>query len=152
MGIDITYVRLKHGFVYLTAIIDWRSRYIVAWTNLDDTLDISPALRAVEKAFRISKPEIFNSDQGSQFTSNEYTSYLKDNNVKISMDGKRRWADNIMVERWFRTLKYEEVYLNDYKNIRDARSKISAFIDVYNNVRHHSAIGYRTPASVTMAA
>lgn len=146
-SIDITYIRLKHGFVYLTAIIDWHSRYIVAW-DLDDTLDTSSALRAVEKAFRISRPEIFNSDQGSQFTSHEYTSYLKNHNVKISMDGKKRWADNIMVERWFRTLKYEEVYLNEYKNIRDARFKIGAFIEVYNNVRHHSSISYRTPASV----
>lgn len=146
-SIDITYIRLKHGFVYLTAIIDWYSRHIVAW-DIDDTLDTSSALRAVEKAFRIAKPEIFNSDQGSQFTSNDYTNYLKENNVKISMDGKKRWADNIMVERWFRTLKYEEVYLNEYKNIRDARRKIGEFINVYNNIRHHSAIGYRTPSSV----
>ena len=146
-SIDITYIRLKHGFVYLTAIIDWYSRHIVAW-DIDDTLDTSSALRAVEKAFRIAKPEILNSDQGSQFTSNDYTNYLKANDVKISMDGKKRWADNIMVERWFRTLKYEEVYLNEYKNIRDARSKISSFIGVYNNIRHHSAIGYKTPSSV----
>lgn len=146
-SIDITYIRLKHGFVYLTAIIDWYSRRIIAW-DLDDTLDTASALRAVEKGFKIAKPEILNSDQGAQFTSNDYTNYLKENNVKISMDGKKRWADNIMVERWFRTLKYEEVYLDEYKNIRDARTKIGAFIDVYNNVRHHSAIGYRTPSSV----
>lgn len=146
-SIDITYIRLKHGFKYLTGIIDWYSRCIVAW-DLDDTLDTSSALRAVEKAFEVAKPEILNSDQGSQFTSHIYTDYLKKNDVKISMDGKKRWADNIMVERWFRTLKYEEVYLNEYKNIREARASIRAFIQVYNWKRHHSSIGYKTPASV----
>jgi len=145
-SIDITYIRLKHGFIYLTAIIDWYSRCIVAW-DLDDTLDTTSALNAVEKAFAIAKPEILNSDQGCQFTSNKYTDYLKEHVVKISMDGKKRWADNIMIERWFRTLKYDEVYLNSYKNIRDARKQIGKFINTYNWVRHHSAIGYKTPAS-----
>ena len=146
-GIDITYIRLEHGFVYLTAIIDWYSRCIIAW-DLDDTLDTTSALNTVKKAFEIAKPDILNSDQGSQFTSNKYTEYLKENDVKISMDGKNRWADNIIIERWFRTLKYEEVYLNDYANIRDARNKIGNFINTYNWVRHHSAIGYKSPASL----
>jgi putative transposase len=150
-GIDITYIRLEHGFVYLTAIIDWYSRCIVAW-DLDDTLDTTSALNAVKKALEIAKPDILNSDQGSQFTSNKYTEYLKENDVKISMDGKNRWADNIIIERWFRTLKYEEVYLNDYANIRDARNKIGNFINTYNWVRHHSAIGYKSPASLYYGA
>ena len=132
---------------YVTAIIDWYSRCIVAW-DLDDTLDTTSALNAVKKAFEIAKPDILNSDQGSQFTSNKYTEYLKEHVVKISMDGKNRWADNIIIERWFRTLKYEEVYLNDYANIRDARNKIGNFINTYNWVRHHSAIGYKSPASL----
>lgn len=146
-SIDITYIRLEHGFVYLTAIIDWYSRYIVGW-HLDDTLDTTAALYAVESAFSIAKPEILNSDQGCQFTSHLYTDYLKEKKVQISMDGKGRWADNIMIERWFRSLKHEEVYLNEYKNLRDARVKIGNYIATYNWDRHHSAIGYKTPASV----
>lgn len=146
-SIDITYIRLKHGFVYLTAIIDWYSRCIVGW-ELDDTLDTSMVINALKKAFRVATPEILNSDQGCQFTSQEYTEFVKKHNVKISMDGKRRWADNIMIERWFRTLKYEEVYLNDYSNIREARKQIARFIHIYDFMRLHSAIGYQTPASM----
>ena len=146
-SIDITYIRLKHGFIYLTAIIDWHSRYIVGW-DLDDTLDTYSALQAVKKAFETRKPEILNSDQGCQFTSNRYTDFLKENGVQISMDGKKRWADNIMIERWFRTLKYDEVYLNSYDNIRDARRQIGNFINSYNWERHHSSIGYVSPASL----
>lgn len=150
-SIDITYIRLKHGFIYLTAIIDWYSRHIVAW-DLEDTLDTTSALNAVKKAFEIVKPEILNSDQGCQFTSNKYTDYLKEHGIKISMDGKKRWADNIMIERWFRTLKYDGVYLNDYVNIRDARKQIGNFINTYNWVRHHSSIGYKLPASLYYGA
>ncbi len=150
-SIDITYIRLKHGFVYLTAIIDWHSRYIVGW-HLDDTLDTTAALEAVKKAFLTAKPEILNSDQGCQFTSHLYTDYLKENNVQISMDGKGRWADNILIERWFRSLKHEEVYLNEYHNLRDARKKIGNYIDTYNWTRHHSAIGYKAPASLYFEA
>lgn len=146
-SIDITYIRLKHGFVYLTAIIDWYSRYIVGW-SLDDTLDTTAALTAVKQAFTVAMPDILNSDQGVQFTSHQYTDYLKNNSVQISMDGKGRWADNIFIERWFRTLKYDEVYINEYKNIRDARTKIADFINRYNWKKHHSSLGYVTPASV----
>jgi len=103
-SIDITYIRLKHGFIYLTALIDWYSRCIVGW-ELDDTLSARMVTRAVNKAFETAKPEILNSDQGSQFTSDEYIKLVESNRVKISMDGKRRWADNIPIERWFRTLK-----------------------------------------------
>jgi putative transposase len=146
-SIDITYIRLEHGFVYLTAIIDWYSRCIVGW-EIDDTLATPMVLKALEKAFSVSKPEILNSDQGSQFTGHEYIEFLQKNKVQISMDGKKRWADNIMIERWFRTLKYEEVYLKDYKGIRDARTQIGAFIHNYNFERLHSALDYRTPASM----
>lgn len=143
-SIDITYIRLRHGFIYLTAIIDWYSRMIVGW-ELDDTLDTRMVTNAVNKAFSIAKPEIMNSDQGSQFTGERYTNLLKQNRVKISMDGVGRWADNIPIERWFRTLKYEEVYLKDYENIREARREISGFIQDYNFLRIHSAID-ATPA------
>ena len=146
-SIDITYIRLKHGFVYLTAIIDWFSRCIVGW-EIDDTLDTSMVVRALKKAFSVASPIILNSDQGSQFTSHEYIDFVEGNKVTISMDGKSRWADNIVIERWFRTLKYEEVYLNDYANIREARKQIGEFIHNYNFERLHSSLDYRTPASV----
>ena len=144
-SIDITYIKLHHGFVYLTAIIDWYSRCIVGW-ELDDTLATPMVLRALEEAFKAAKPTILNSDQGSQFTGHDYIEYVEKNAVKISMDGKSRWADNIMIERWFRTLKYDEVYLKDYENIRDARRQIGDFIHGYNFERLHSALGYQTPA------
>jgi len=150
-SIDITYIRLKHGFIYLTAIIDWHSRCIVGW-ELDDTLATPMVLRAVEKALAMGKPEILNSDQGSQFTSHDYTDFLKANQIQISMDGKGRWADNILIERWFRTLKYEEVYLKDYRNIKEARQQIAAFIDTYNYERLHSALDYQAPATVYQLA
>jgi len=144
-SIDITYIKLHHGFVYLTAIIDWYSRCIVGW-ELDDTLATPMVLRALEDAFKVARPEILNSDQGSQFTGHDYIEYVEKNAVKISMDGKSRWADNIMIERWFRTLKYDEVYLKDYENIRDARRQIGDFIHRYNFERLHSALDYQTPA------
>lgn len=143
-SIDITYIRLRHGFVYLTAIIDWYSRMIVGW-ELDDTLETRMVLQAVNKAFLTAKPEILNSDQGCQFTSEQYIQEIKNSRVKISMDGIGRWADNIPIERWFRTLKYEEVYLKDFENIREARKEIGQFIHDYNFVRIHSAID-NTPA------
>ena len=137
------YIRLKHGFIYLTAIIDC----IVGW-ELDDTLATPMVLRAVEKALDTGKPEILNSDQGSQFTSHDYTDFLKANQIQISMDGKGRWADNILIERWFRTLKYEEVYLKEYLNIKEARQQIAAFIYTYNYERLHSALDYQAPAKI----
>jgi len=146
-SIDITYIKLRHGFVYLTAIIDWYSRCIVGW-DIDDTLATPSVMRALGKAFQVARPEILNSDQGSQFTSHEYIEYVKSNRVKISMDGKSRWADNIMIERWFRTLKYDEVYMKDYENIKDARKQIGNFIHNYNFEKLHSALGYQSPAAV----
>jgi len=144
-SIDITYIPMKHGFLYLTAIIDWASRCIVGW-ELDDTLDTHAVIEACKKAFKVAKPEILNSDQGCQFTSNEYRQLLKNEGIRQSMDGKSRWADNIMIERWFRSLKWEEVYLTEYANIREARAAIGRYIYKYNFERCHSAIGNIPPA------
>ena len=146
-SIDITYIPIKHGFIYLTAVIDWYSRCIVGW-EVDDTLDTGMVIRALEKAFLVARPEILNSDQGCQFTSQRYIDFLKANGIRQSMDGKSRWADNIMIERWFRTFKYDEAYLTQYANIREARSCIARYIHTYNFERCHSAIGHRRPAEV----
>ena len=146
-SIDITYIKLNRSFVYLTAIIDWHSRCIVGW-DLDDTLGTAMVKRALSKALEVSTPEIINSDQGSQFTSNDYVSFVKENKMQISMDGKGRWADNIMIERWFRTLKYDEVYLKDYENMKEARKEIKNFIHKYNFEKLHSSLDYLTPAEL----
>ena len=122
-SIDITYLPMKHGFLYLTAIIDWYSRCIVGW-DVDDTLDTTMVINACKKAFKVAKPLIINSDQGSQFTSDKYIEFIRDNGIRQSMDGKSRWADNIMIERWFRSFKYEEAYLTEYANLKEAREAI----------------------------
>ena len=145
-SIDITYIPIKRGFLYLTAIIDWHSRCIVGW-ELDDTLDTRACLEACKKALKVAKPEILNSDQGCQFTSHEYKDFLKENGIRQSMDGKSRWADNIMIERWFRTFKYDEAYLTEWHNLKEARKAIAAYIHKYNFERCHSAIGSVPPAS-----
>lgn len=145
-SIDITYIPIKHGFLYLTAIIDWYSRCIVGW-EIDDTLDTRMVINALKKAFKVAKPLILNFDQGCQFTSTEYIAFLKENHIRQSMDGKSRWADNIMIERWFRSFKYEEGYLTQYANIREARAAIKSYVHTYNFERCHSAINNQTPAS-----
>lgn len=145
-SIDITYIGMKHGFLYLTAIIDWYSRCIVGW-ELDDTLDTRACIEACRKAFQVAKPEILNSDQGCQFTSSEYKAFLKGNGILQSMDGKSRWADNITIERWFRSFKYDEAYLTEWHNIREARRDIAAYIHTYNFERCHSGIGNVPPAT-----
>lgn len=144
-SIDITYIPIADGFVYLTAIIDWASRCIVGW-EVDDTLDTRMVIKALEMAFKVATPRILNSDQGSQFTSKAYVDFVQAEKVRISMDGKGRWADNIMIERWFRSLKYDEVYLTSYENIREARSAISKYIKTYNFDRFHSSLNYEAPA------
>ncbi len=146
-SIDITYIPIRHGFLYLTAIIDWHSRCIVGW-ELDDTLDTRACMEACGKAFLTAKPVILNSDQGCQFTSSLYKEFLRENNVRQSMDGKSRWADNIVIERWFRTFKYDEVYLTEWHNIKEARDAIAAYVFKYNFERCHSSIGNVPPASV----
>jgi putative transposase len=141
---DITYVRLTHGFVYLMAILDWYSRYVVAW-EISTILEAGFCLEALRRALRISRPEIFNSDQGSQFTSEDFTGLLENEGIKVSMDGRGRVYDNIFVERLWRSVKYEEVYLHDYQTVPAARSNLSAYFEFYNNERPHEALGYRTP-------
>ncbi|MEI3216593.1 MAG: IS3 family transposase [Lachnospiraceae bacterium] len=146
-SIDITYIPMKHGFLYLTAIIDWYSRCIVGW-DVDDTLDTTMVINACNKAFKIAKPLIINSDQGSQFTSDKYIDFIRDNGIRQSMDGKSRWADNIMIERWFRSFKYEEAYLTEYANLKEAREAIGRYIYNYNFERCHQAIDNKRPAEV----
>jgi len=146
-GIDITYVRLEAGWMYLVAILDWHSRYVVSW-ELDQTLELPFVLSAVERAFKGASPLILNSDQGSHFTSPQYLSRVEANGVKISMDGKKRALDNIFTERLWRTVKYEEVYLKSYESPKAARYGLSRYLSFYNQERPHQALGYRTPEEV----
>ena len=144
---DITYLPMAHGFLYLVAIIDWYSRRVLSW-RLSTTLETSFCVEALNEALaRYGQPDIFNTDQGSQFTAEEFTAVLLDRGVKISMDGKGRCIDNIFVERLWRSLKYEEVYLNAYETVSEARAGIAYYLDFFNNERPHSAIGHQTPAS-----
>jgi putative transposase len=145
---DITYIRLTHGWAYMTAIIDWYSKAILSW-RLSNTIDKYFCIEALEDALSIhGKPEIFNTDQGSQFTSPDFTKVLKDAEIKISMDGKGRALDNLPIERFWRTLKWDEVYLKDYENLPDARLQIGKYIELYNRRRPHATLGGKTPMSV----
>ena len=144
---DITYIPMKHGFLYLTAIIDWYSRCIVGW-DVDDTLDTTMVINACKKAFKVAKPLIINSDQDSQFTSDKYIEFIRNSGIRQSMDGKSRWADNIMIERWFRSFKYEEAYLTEYANLKEVREAIGRYIYTYNFERCHQSIGNKRPAEV----
>jgi len=144
---DITYIPMAKGFLYLVSIMDWYSRYVVAW-SLSNTLDADFCVEALEEALGKGTPEVFNTDQGSQFTSEGFTGLLEQHVVRISMDGKGRYTDNIFVERLWRTVKYEEVYLKAYSNGRDAKSGLDAYYHFYNTERPHQALGYRTPAEV----
>jgi putative transposase len=145
---DITYIPMARGFLYLVAIIDWASRAVLAW-RLSNSMDVSFCLEALDEALaRFGKPEIFNTDQGSQFTSTDFTGRLEAAAVRISMDGRGRWLDNVFIERLWRSLKYEEVYLKVYADGREARACISAWITFYNGRRPHQALGNRTPIAV----
>ena len=144
-SIDITYIPIRHGFLYLTAVIDRYSRCIVGW-KVDDTLDTEMVINALKKSFAVAKPHILNSDQGCQFTSRQYIDFVKENDIRQSMDGKSRWTNNIMTECWFRSFKYEEVYLTQYNNIKEARTAIGRYIHTYNFERCHSALDYKPPA------
>jgi putative transposase len=146
-GIDITYVRLRHSWMYLVAVLDWYSRYVVAW-ELDETLEMPFVLCAVDRALACATPDIVNSDQGSHFTSPHYTSRVLAAGAHISMDGRGRVFDNIFTERLWRTVKYEEVYLHDYESPRQARGSLTHYFDFYNYQRLHQALDYRTPAEV----
>lgn len=144
---DITYIRLRGGFVYLTAVMDWHSRYVLSW-ELSNTLDASFCVEALERALTISKPEIFNSDQGCQYTSEAFTARLKAAGIRISMDGRGRVFDNIFVERLWRTIKYEEVYLKDYAGVTEARDSLARYLRFYNHERIHQSLNWSTPAEV----
>jgi len=146
-AIDITYIPVVGSWLYLVAVLDIYARYIVSWT-LDDTLELPFVLDAVKRALAQATPEIWNSDQGSHFTSPHYIQLLEQAGVQISMDGKGRALDNIFIERLWRTVKYEDVYLRDYRSPRDVRIGLNAYLKHYNEQRPHSALGYRTPAEV----
>jgi putative transposase len=141
---DITYIPMARGFLYLVAVMDWVSRYVLAW-RLSNLLDADFCIEALEEALRQGRPDIFNTDQGSQFTGDGFTGVLRGHGVAISMDGRGRFADNIFVERLWRSLKYEEVYLKAYENVAQARHGIAAYFEFYNHHRLHQALGYRTP-------
>jgi len=144
---DITYIPMARGFLYLVAIIDWYSRYVLSW-RLSNTLDAEFCVEALQEALRKGRPDIFNTDQGAQFTSEAFIGLLEQHGVRISMDGKGRYADNLFIERLWRTVKYEEVYLKAYQNGREARIGIGNYFRFYDADRPHQALGYRTPAEV----
>ncbi len=144
---DITYIRMPRGFVYLMAVMDWYSRYVLSW-EVSVTLDTSFCLDALDRALRVATPEIFNNDQGVQFTSAEFTTRLKAADIRISWDGRGRALDNIFVERLWRSVKYEEVYLKDYASVPDAVSNLRDYFMFYNHERLHQSLDYQTPAQV----
>jgi len=144
---DITYIRLTQGWLYLVAIMDWFSRYVVSW-KVSITLEMDFCIAALEEALHMARPEIFNSDQGTQFTSPMFTSILLRHEVRISMDGRGRVFDNIFTERLWRSVKYEEVYVNEYDSVKTATDRIDAYFDLYNNRRLHEALGYVPPAEI----
>jgi putative transposase len=144
-AMDITYIPMARGFVYLAVVLDWLTRRVLAW-RLSITMEVDFCLEAVEEALvRHGKPEIFNTDQGSQFTSDAFTGLLLKNVVSISMDGRGAWRDNVFVERLWRSVKYEEVYLRAYDTVADARTSLGRYLDFYNRKRPHSSLGARTP-------
>lgn len=148
---DITYIRLRNGFVYLVAILDWYSRLVLAW-ELSISLEVGFCLAALERALADQRPEIFNSDQGVQFTSTQFQAPLLAAQVRLSMDGRGRVFDNIFVERFWRSVKYEEVYLKDYQDVAAARAGLGQYFTFYNTERFHQALDYRTPQSVHFGA
>jgi len=146
-GVDITYLRMKGGWMYLVAYLDWYSRFVVSW-EVDQTLEIGFVIEALKKALAVCIPEIVNSDQGSHFTSPRHTSILLENKVRISMDGRGRAMDNIFTERLWRSVKYENIYINDYGTPKELRAGLTKYFNDKNYVIPHQALGYRTPAEV----
>jgi putative transposase len=149
-SIDITYIRMAHGFVYLVAVMDWFSRFVLSWV-LSLTMELDFCVEALKRALRRGRPEIFNSDQGAQFTSDGFTGELEARHIAISMDGRGRYLDNILIERLWRSLKYEEVYLKDYERVTEACEGIGRYFRFYNYERLHSSLDYRMPASIYLA-
>ncbi|RLC35545.1 IS3 family transposase [candidate division Kazan bacterium] len=141
------YIRMLRGFLYLVAVMDWYSRYVLTWA-LSISMEKEFCLEALDKALKVSCPKIFNTDQGSQFTSKEFTGRLEAKGIAISMDGRGRVFDNIFIEHLWRTVKYEEVYLHDYGNVREAKEGLWRYFEFYNNERIHSSLGYLTPHEV----
>jgi putative transposase len=144
---DITYIRLHGGFIYLVAVMDWFSRYVLSWA-VSITMDVSFCLEALDQALEVARPDIFNTDQGAQFTSHDFTERLAAAGILMSMDGRGRALDNVFVERLWRTVKYEEVYLKDYETPREAMQGLATFFVRYNEWRQHQALDYRTPAAI----
>ena len=144
---DITYIRMKKGWLYLIAIMDWYSRYVLSW-ELSTTLEVDFCINALNKALTVGKPKIFNSDQGVQYTSEKFIQILRENDIEISMDSRGRVFDNIFTERLWRSLKYEEVYIKDYSDVREAKEGIESYFKFYNNERPHQSLGYKTPYEV----
>jgi putative transposase len=147
---DITYVPMRHGFMYLTAVIDWYSRYVLSW-RLSNTLEGRFCLEALDAALALGRPEIFNTDQGSQFTAREYTDRLEEAGIAVSRDGRGRALDNVFVERLWRSVKYEDIYINDYERVPDLESGLEAYFWFYDEERPHQSLGYRTPGEVYRA-
>jgi putative transposase len=147
---DITYVPMKRGFMYLTAVIDWYSRYVLSW-RLSNTMDVGFCLEALEEALSRGRPEIFNTDQGSQFTSREYTGRLEAAGVAVSRDGRGRALDNVFVERLWRSVKYEDIYIKDYDRVSELEAGLTAYFRFYDEERLHQSLGYRTPGEVHRA-
>lgn len=148
---DITYIRLRGGFIYLVAIIDWFSRFVISW-EVSNSLESDFCISALNRALIRAKPEIFNSDQGVQFTSQAFTGVLKEHEITISMDGRGRALDNVFVERLWRSVKYEEVYLNEYRSAKQAVGRLRQYFQFYNNERRHQSLDYETPAVVYKSA
>jgi putative transposase len=144
---DITYIRLRHGFVYLVAVMDWFSRYVLSW-EISVTMETGFCIAALDWALRRGRPEIFNTDQGAQFTSGDFTRRLVDEGIRISMDGRGRVFDNIFVERLWRAVKYEDIYLKDYTDVPMLIGGLGDYFDFYNRERPHQSLDYRTPASM----
>lgn len=144
---DITYIRMAQGFAYLVAVMDWHSRFVLSW-SLSLTMELDFCIEALRSALRQGRPEIFNSDQGSQFTSEKFTGELEARRIAVSMDGRGRCLDNIFIERLWRSLKYEEVYLRDYSWVMEARAGIARWFRFYNYQRLHQSLRYKTPAAI----
>lgn len=144
---DLTYVPMAHGFMYLVAIMDWYSRHVLAW-RLSNSMDAEFCIEALDEALRTTSPEIMNTDQGAQFTSREFTSRLKEKGVAISMDGKGRAIDNVMIERLWRTVKYEDIYLKEYVSGADLHKGLKTYFHYYTSVRKHSSLDHQTPVEV----
>jgi putative transposase len=144
---DVTYIRLQQGFIYLVAVMDWYSRYVLAW-EVSVSLETSFCLAALDWALQSGQPDIFNTDQGAQFTSAAFTSRLETHGIDISMDGRGRVSDNIFIERLWRTVKYEEVYLKDYRDVLEAVGNLKSYFAFYNRERLHQALDYQTPAAI----